>query len=182
MKLDILAVVDVAHRNGAIVKVILETALLDDQQKVIACTLAKVAGADFVKTSTGFAASGATEADVRLMRSIVGPNVGVKASGGIRTSKTRAGWWRRAPTASARAPASRSSRPARVDSWPSPAKSDLRFQERAELLDFLLEVSAVTSETLDLDKLLPAVADFISASHHPRRLRDPALQRSASRG
>jgi deoxyribose-phosphate aldolase len=85
VKLDMAAVVDVAHRNGAIVKVILETALLDDQQKAIACTLAKVAGADFVKTSTGFAASGATEADVRLMRSLVGPNMGVKASGGIRT-------------------------------------------------------------------------------------------------
>ena len=86
VKLDIAAVADVAHSNGAILKVILETALLDDQQKVIACTLAKAAGADFVKTSTGFAATGASEADVRLMRSIVGPNLGVKASGGIRTN------------------------------------------------------------------------------------------------
>jgi deoxyribose-phosphate aldolase len=82
---DIHAVVEAAHRAGAIVKVILETALLDDDQKAMACTLAKMAGADFVKTSTGFAASGATAHDVALMRSIVGPDMGVKASGGIRT-------------------------------------------------------------------------------------------------
>ncbi|HET8546805.1 MAG TPA: deoxyribose-phosphate aldolase [Bryobacteraceae bacterium] len=84
-KLDIQAIVDVSHRNKAIVKVILETALLDDNQKVVACTLAKVANADFVKTSTGFGPAGASERDVALMRSIVGPNMGVKASGGIRT-------------------------------------------------------------------------------------------------
>ena len=82
---DIAAVVDVAHRSGAIVKVILETALLDDDQKVIACQLAKKAGADFVKTSTGFGPSGATTHDVELMRRTVGPEMGVKASGGIRT-------------------------------------------------------------------------------------------------
>ena len=82
---DIHAVVEAAHRAGAIVKVILETALLDDNQKAMASTLAKMAGADFVKTSTGFAASGATAHDVALMRSIVGPDMGVKASGGIRT-------------------------------------------------------------------------------------------------
>jgi deoxyribose-phosphate aldolase len=82
---DIHAVVEAAHRAGAIVKVILETALLDDDQKAMASTLAKMAGADFVKTSTGFAASGATAHDVALMRSIVGPDMGVKASGGIRT-------------------------------------------------------------------------------------------------
>ncbi len=85
VKLDIQAVVDASHKGGAIVKVIIETALLDDNQKAIACTLAKMAGADFVKTSTGFAATGATVHDVALMRSIVGPNIGVKASGGIRT-------------------------------------------------------------------------------------------------
>jgi deoxyribose-phosphate aldolase len=85
VKLDIKAVVDAAHRSGAIVKVILETALLDDNQKAIACTLAKMAGADFVKTSTGFSTAGATAHDVALMRSIVGPDLGVKASGGIRT-------------------------------------------------------------------------------------------------
>ena len=77
--------VKVAHEAGAIVKVILETALLDDNQKAIACTLAKLAGADFVKTSTGFGPSGATAHDVALMRSVVGPEMGVKAAGGIRT-------------------------------------------------------------------------------------------------
>jgi deoxyribose-phosphate aldolase len=82
---DIAAVVEVAHRSGAIVKVILETALLDDNQKVVACQLAQKAGADFVKTSTGFGPSGATIHDVQLMRRTVGPKMGVKASGGIRT-------------------------------------------------------------------------------------------------
>ena len=82
---DIRAVVETAHAGGAIVKVILETALLDDNQKVMASMLAKMAGADFVKTSTGFAASGATAHDVELMRMAVGPGMGVKASGGIRT-------------------------------------------------------------------------------------------------
>jgi len=82
---DIAAVVKVAHSQGAIVKVILETALLDNDQKTAACMLAKVAGADFVKTSTGFGPSGATVNDVELMRRAVGPAMGVKASGGIRT-------------------------------------------------------------------------------------------------
>ncbi len=82
---DIRAVVEKAHAAGAIVKVILETALLDDAQKTAACRLAVAAGADFVKTSTGFGPSGATEHDVALMRATVGPSVGVKASGGIRT-------------------------------------------------------------------------------------------------
>jgi len=82
---DIEAVVRAAHAGGAIVKVILETALLDDQQKITACALAKVAGADFVKTSTGFSAAGATVHDVALMRQAVGAGMGVKASGGIRT-------------------------------------------------------------------------------------------------
>jgi deoxyribose-phosphate aldolase len=85
VKLDIAAVVDASHRNGAIVKVIIETALLEDNEKAIACTLAKMAGADFVKTSTGFAKSGATTHDVALMRAVVGTRMGVKASGGIRT-------------------------------------------------------------------------------------------------
>jgi deoxyribose-phosphate aldolase len=85
VKVDIRAVVEVAHRGGAIVKVILETALLDDNQKAIACTLAKMAGADFVKTSTGFGPSGATAHDVALMRLVVGPDMGVKASGGVRS-------------------------------------------------------------------------------------------------
>lgn len=82
---DIAVVVAAAHGAGAIVKVILETALLDDQQKVAACVLAKDAHADFVKTSTGFGPSGATVHDVELMRRTVGPEMGVKASGGIRT-------------------------------------------------------------------------------------------------
>src|SRR5262249_27208672 len=82
---DIHGVVEAEHSAGAIVKVILETALLDDNQKAIACTLAKLAGADFVKTSTGFGPSGATAHDVALMRLVVGPDMGVKASGGVRT-------------------------------------------------------------------------------------------------
>src|SRR5277367_3689112 len=85
VKADIAAVVEAAHRAGAIVKVILETALLDDKQKAIASVLAKMAKADFVKTSTGFGPSGATTHDVELMRLAVGPEMGVKASGGIRT-------------------------------------------------------------------------------------------------
>jgi deoxyribose-phosphate aldolase len=82
---DIQAVVDAAHAAGAIVKVILETALLDDAQKIEACRIAQQAGADFVKTSTGFGPGGATVHDVELMRRTVGPHMGVKASGGIRT-------------------------------------------------------------------------------------------------
>ena len=82
---DIRAVVATAHKAGAIVKVILETSLLTDEEKVIACLLAKEAGADFVKTSTGFAGGGATVHDVALMRSVVGPSMGVKAAGGIHT-------------------------------------------------------------------------------------------------
>jgi deoxyribose-phosphate aldolase len=82
---DIRQVVQTAHEAGAIVKVILETALLDDAQKATACTLAKQAGADFVKTSTGFSTSGATAHDVALMREAVGPEMGIKAAGGIRT-------------------------------------------------------------------------------------------------
>jgi deoxyribose-phosphate aldolase len=85
VKNDIRQVVRVAHQAGAIVKVILETALLDDTQKTTASKLAKAAEADFVKTSTGFSSSGATARDVALMRAAVGPEMGVKASGGIRT-------------------------------------------------------------------------------------------------
>jgi deoxyribose-phosphate aldolase len=85
VKNDIQSVVRVAHQAGAIVKVILETALLDDTQKTVASKIAKSAGADFVKTSTGFSTSGATVHDIALMRAAVGPNIGVKASGGIRT-------------------------------------------------------------------------------------------------
>jgi deoxyribose-phosphate aldolase len=84
VKADIQAVVKASHPK-AIVKVILETALLDDNQKSLACMLSKAAGADFVKTSTGFGPSGATAHDIALMRHAVGPEMGVKASGGIRT-------------------------------------------------------------------------------------------------
>lgn len=82
---DIRGVVTVAHARGPIVKVILETVLLTDEEKTIACLIAKEAGADFVKTSTGFAGGGATVHDIALMRRVVGPEMGVKASGGVRT-------------------------------------------------------------------------------------------------
>jgi deoxyribose-phosphate aldolase len=82
---DIESVAQVCHNGGAILKVILETALLNDDQKRRACALAKSAGADFVKTSTGFGPGGATVEDIALMRAAVGPDIGVKASGGIRT-------------------------------------------------------------------------------------------------
>jgi deoxyribose-phosphate aldolase len=75
----------VAHASNALLKVIIETCLLTDEQKILACQLAKEAGADFVKTSTGFSTGGATEADVALMRATVGPEIGVKASGGVRS-------------------------------------------------------------------------------------------------
>jgi len=88
---DIRAVVEAtreAARGRALVKVILETALLTDEEKVIACVLSQNAGADFVKTSTGFAKGGASPEDVALMRRVVGEGMGVKASGGIRSLET----------------------------------------------------------------------------------------------
>jgi deoxyribose-phosphate aldolase len=85
VRMDIGSVVDIAHGGGALVKVIIETAVLNDKQKAAACLLAKSAGADFVKTSTGFAPGGATTHDVALMRAAVGPEMGVKAAGGIRS-------------------------------------------------------------------------------------------------
>ncbi len=85
---DIRSVVDVAHSKGAIVKVILETALLTTDEKVIGCRLAEEAGADYVKTSTGFAAVGATKEDVVLLRQTVGNRLGVKAAGGIKDLQT----------------------------------------------------------------------------------------------
>ena len=81
---DIEAVTAPCHDCGAITKVIIEAALLTDDEKVAACTLAKAAGADYVKTSTGFGPGGATPADVALMRRVVGADMGVKAAGGIR--------------------------------------------------------------------------------------------------
>ena len=84
---DVAAVAETCHKLGAKLKVILETALLSDAEKVAACEASKAAGADFVKTSTGFSKGGATVKDVALMRSVVGPTLGVKASGGIRDTK-----------------------------------------------------------------------------------------------
>jgi deoxyribose-phosphate aldolase len=86
VRTDIEKVVDAAHDGGALCKVILETALLTDEEKVVASSLAKQAKADFVKTSTGFGPGGATVYDVALMRETVGPDMGVKASGGVRTA------------------------------------------------------------------------------------------------
>ena len=83
---DIRVVADAVHQQDALLKVILETVLLSDEEKVSACRLSVEAGADFVKTSTGFLGGGATVADVAFMRRTVGPKVGVKASGGIRTA------------------------------------------------------------------------------------------------
>ncbi|HSW42385.1 MAG TPA: deoxyribose-phosphate aldolase [Patescibacteria group bacterium] len=82
---DIAAVVEVAHASGAIVKVIFENAYLTDDEKVRACRLSEAAGADFVKTSTGFAPGGATHEDLALMRRSVSPHIQVKAAGGVRT-------------------------------------------------------------------------------------------------
>ena len=82
---DIYAVVEVGHAHGTLVKVILETPLLSTDQKIAACHMSMAAGADFVKTATGFNGGGATVEDVMLLRTSVGSNAGVKASGGIRT-------------------------------------------------------------------------------------------------
>ena len=82
---DIRAIVEVAHAGGAIVKVIFENAYLTDDEKIRACHLTEAAGAEFVKTSTGFAPTGATHDDLRLMRANTSPHVQVKAAGGVRT-------------------------------------------------------------------------------------------------
>ena len=81
---DIAAVVSACRDCGVLSKVIIEAALLTDEEKVSACALSKAAGADYVKTSTGFGPGGATVADVELMRRVVGPDIGVKAAGGVR--------------------------------------------------------------------------------------------------
>lgn len=82
---DINAIVRMAHASGALVKVIIETSLLTNEEKEIACLLTKQAGADFVKTSTGFSGGGATVEDVALIRRVVGPEMGIKAAGGVKT-------------------------------------------------------------------------------------------------
>ncbi len=85
VKEDVTAVVQAAHAKKVLVKVIIETCLLTDDEKIKACLICKEAGADFVKTSTGFNSGGATLPDVALMRKTVGPEMGVKAAGGVRT-------------------------------------------------------------------------------------------------
>jgi deoxyribose-phosphate aldolase len=85
VQFDIAAVVEVAHADRAIVKVIFENAYLTDDEKIRACRLTEAAGADFVKTSTGFASGGATHDDLRLMRANTSPHIQVKAAGGVRT-------------------------------------------------------------------------------------------------
>jgi deoxyribose-phosphate aldolase len=85
---DVAGVAETCRAGGALSKVIIETALLSDDEKVKACVIAKAAGADFVKTSTGFASGGATAADVALMRRVVGPEMGVKAAGGVKDLKS----------------------------------------------------------------------------------------------
>jgi deoxyribose-phosphate aldolase len=87
VRADLQAIIAVAHAAGAVCKVILETALLRPEEKIRAARLAVEAGADFVKTSTGFGPGGATVEDVALLRQAVGPTIGVKASGGIRTAE-----------------------------------------------------------------------------------------------
>lgn len=86
VKKDIEGVVNAA-KGKALTKVIIETCLLTDEEKVIACKLSKEAGADYVKTSTGFSTGGATVEDIKLMRETVGPEMGVKASGGVRSKE-----------------------------------------------------------------------------------------------
>ncbi|MCY4525753.1 MAG: deoxyribose-phosphate aldolase, partial [Anaerolineaceae bacterium] len=82
---DVGAGVAIWHERAAPCKVILETALLTDEEKIIACVVSQQAGADYVKTSTGFNGGGATVEDIALMRGVVGPTMGVKASGGVRS-------------------------------------------------------------------------------------------------
>jgi len=82
---EISSLAHAAHEAGAILKVIVETSVLSDEQKTLSSRLARESGADFVKTSSGFSSAGATEGDVRLLRAAVGSSIGVKASGGVRT-------------------------------------------------------------------------------------------------
>jgi deoxyribose-phosphate aldolase len=86
VQMEMQSLARLCHRSGAMLKVILETALLTTEEKILACQLAVAAEVDLVKTSTGFASTGATAADVSLMRGVVGKTIGVKAAGGIRTA------------------------------------------------------------------------------------------------
>jgi deoxyribose-phosphate aldolase len=86
VKTEMRSLTDLAHRQGALLKLILENALLSQEEKILACALAADAGVDFVKTSSGLAETGAVASDVALMRGVVGLRIGVKAAGGIRTA------------------------------------------------------------------------------------------------
>jgi deoxyribose-phosphate aldolase len=86
VQMEMQSLAQLCHRSGALLKVIIETALLTTEEKILICQLASAAEVDFVKTSTGFAGTGATAADVSLMRGVVGKSIGVKAAGGIRTA------------------------------------------------------------------------------------------------
>jgi len=86
VQMEMQSLATLCHRSGALLKVILETALLTTEEKILACQLARAVEVDFVKTSTGFASTGATAADVSLMRGVVGSRIGVKAAGGIRSA------------------------------------------------------------------------------------------------
>ena len=129
---DIEAVATPCRECGVLSKVIIEAALLTDDEKVTACTLAKAAGADYVKTSTGFASGGATAADVALMRRVVGADMGVKAAGGVRDLEGDEGDDRRRRHASRRQRrASRSSsRRAAKKRRPLPAVTDRKTSHR----------------------------------------------------
>ena len=87
VQMEMQSLVHLCHRSGALLKVILETALLTTEEKILVCQLAAAIDVDFVKTSTGFSSAGATAADVSLMRGVVGNRIGVKAAGGIRTAE-----------------------------------------------------------------------------------------------
>jgi len=88
VQMEMHSLAHLCHRSGALLKVILETALLTTEEKILVCQLAAAVEVDFVKTSTGFSSSGATAADVSLMRGVVGKRIGVKAAGGIRTASS----------------------------------------------------------------------------------------------
>jgi deoxyribose-phosphate aldolase len=125
---DIRGVVQTSHARNAIVKVIIEAILLTDEEKTIACLLSKEAGADFVKTSTGFASGGATVHDVELMRRTVGPDMGVKAAGGVRTyedaeNMIKAGATRIGASAGVKILQGPSKEPAPAAATPAPAKN-----------------------------------------------------------
>jgi deoxyribose-phosphate aldolase len=125
---DIRGVVETTHHAGSIVKVIIETSLLTDEEKVTACLLAKQAGADYVKTSTGFAGGGATVEDVALMRRVVGPEMGVKASGGVRTfedarNMVQAGATRLGASAGVKIIQGEQEAEKKIDSIPGPEKA-----------------------------------------------------------